>query len=186
MGGVSGGLSCTRACGTDRDAMVPKPHLTHIALWTQDMDRAIDFYRRFCSLEIVHDRREPNSVRVVWVGETRTRPRFVIVLIEGTFDRSAPNSLAHFGFSCASREDVDRRAAEAREEGVLEMEPRDAGPIVGYYCIVNDPDGNSVEFSFGQTIDPGFFRKTTMRETRRAARVGGRKPPRKRPSHRRP
>ena len=33
--------------------------------------------------------------------------------------------------------------------------PRDAGPIVGYYCIVNDPDGNLVEFSHGQSLGPG-------------------------------
>jgi len=123
------------------------------------MDRAVEFYRRFCGLEIVHERREPNAVRVVWVGESKTKPRFVIVLIEGVVERSAPNSLAHFGFSCASREEVDEYARMAKREGVLEMEPRDAGPIVGYYCIVNDPDGNSVEFSHGQTIDPGFFRR---------------------------
>ncbi|MGH7819383.1 MAG: VOC family protein [Candidatus Binatia bacterium] len=164
--------------------MAGKPHLTHVALWTRDMEKAIAFYRRFCGLEIVHDRREPNSVRVVWVGETPKRPRFVIVRIEGVFESSAPNALAHFGFSCVSRQDVDARAAMARAEGVLEMEPRDAGPIVGYYCIVNDPDGNSVEFSHGQTIDPGFFRKAPRRSARRSPAKGARKPPRHRPSRR--
>jgi len=29
-----------------------------------------------------------------------------------------------------------------------------AGPIVGYFCIVTDPDGNQVEFSYGQPINP--------------------------------
>jgi hypothetical protein len=29
-----------------------------------------------------------------------------------------------------------------------------AGPVVGYFCIVSDPDGNQVEFSYGQPIDP--------------------------------
>jgi catechol 2,3-dioxygenase-like lactoylglutathione lyase family enzyme len=139
--------------------MASRPHLTHVALWTRNMDRAVDFYRRYCQLEVVHERGRGKSTRVVWVGETRRRPRFVIVLIEGEYQRRAAASLAHFGFSCASREDVDARARLAREEGVLESEPRHAGPIVGYYCIVNDPDGNSVEFSYGQTIDPGFFRR---------------------------
>jgi hypothetical protein len=49
---------------------------------------------------------------------------------------------------------VDEAAALARDEGVLQVAPHDAGPIVGYYCIVRDPDGNQVEFSFGQPIDP--------------------------------
>jgi hypothetical protein len=32
--------------------------------------------------------------------------------------------------------------------------PIDAGPVVGYLCIVEDPDRNWVEFSFGQPINP--------------------------------
>jgi hypothetical protein len=38
--------------------------------------------------------------------------------------------------------------------GILVEGPTDAGPIVGYYCIVNDPDGNPVEFSDGQSLGP--------------------------------
>ena len=38
--------------------------------------------------------------------------------------------------------------------GVLALEPTYAGPIVGYFCIVLDPDGNQVEFSYGQPINP--------------------------------
>lgn len=130
----------------------PRPHLTHVALWTSDVERSIEFYRNYCALEVVHDRVEPDGGRVVWVGEPGTRSRFVIVLIRRPVARSAPNSFAHFGFSCASREEVDGRAALARSNGVLEMEPRDAGPIVGYFCMLRDPDGNSVEFSFGQSL----------------------------------
>ena len=33
-------------------------------------------------------------------------------------------------------------------------EPVYAGPIVGYFCLLGDPDGNPVEFSYGQPIDP--------------------------------
>ena len=53
-----------------------------------------------------------------------------------------------------SRADVDAIAARARAAGILRQEPRDAGPVVGYFCIVEDPDRNWVEFSFGQPIDP--------------------------------
>ncbi len=135
-----------------------RPHLTHVALWTADVERSVEFYRRHCELEIVHDRSE-GSGRVVWVGEDRKHPHFVIVLIQRPFDHTAPNSFAHFGFSCRTRAEVDRRAASARAGGVLELEPRDGGPVVGYFCLLKDPDGNSIEFSHGQTIDPGFFRR---------------------------
>lgn len=147
--------------------MAGRPHLTHVALWAADIERSVDFYRRFCGLEIVHDRHEDGSGRVVWVGESQ-RPRFVIVLIERPSTPSAASSFAHFGFSCQSRDEVDRYAAAAREAGILDMEPRDAGPVVGYFCIVRDPDRNSVEFSYGQTIDPGFFRGGA--KTRRPAK----------------
>jgi catechol 2,3-dioxygenase-like lactoylglutathione lyase family enzyme len=139
--------------------MVSRPHLTHVALFVRDVERSVAFYRRFCDLDVVHDRTEPSGGRVVWVGEQKHRPRFVLVLIHGTPDdaRSAPSSFAHFGFSCRTRHEVDARAALARDAGVLELPPRDAGGVVGYYCILRDPDGNAVEFSHGQTIDPGFF-----------------------------
>jgi hypothetical protein len=41
-----------------------------------------------------------------------------------------------------------------RADGILREGPRDAGPVVGYFCIVEDPDRNWVEFSFGQPINP--------------------------------
>ena len=137
-----------------RIAHAVPPHLTHVALWTSDIERTVDFYRKHCSLDVIHDRVEPDGGRVVWVGETKDPSRFVIVLIRRSVEHSAPNSFAHFGFSCASRKDVDERAAVARADGVLELEPRDAGPIVGYFCMLRDPDGNSVEFSFGQALGP--------------------------------
>jgi catechol 2,3-dioxygenase-like lactoylglutathione lyase family enzyme len=137
--------------------MQDKPHLTHVALWSADLDRSVAFYRKHCGLDVVHERGGADGGRVVWVGENPHRPRFVIVLIERRAATGPPGSFAHFGFSCATRADVDRHADTARAEGILELEPHDAGPVVGYYCIVRDPDGNSVEFSYGQTIDPGHF-----------------------------
>ncbi len=144
-----------------------RPHLTHVALWTSDIERSVDFYRKYCGLEVVHDRAEAEGGRVVWVGEHANHSRFVIVLILRPVEHSAPNSFAHFGFSCASRAEVDERAAIARADGVLELEPRDAGPVVGYFCMLRDPDGNSVEFSFGQALGPRAGRKPRPTATRR-------------------
>ena len=131
-----------------------RPTLTHLALGVRNLDRTIDFYRRHAGLRVVHDRLDGAS-RVVWLGEDREDVRFVLVLFEVTGERPpAPSTLQHLGFAVGSREEVDAAAASGRAEGVLAMEPLYAGPVVGYFCILNDPDGNQVEFSYGQPINP--------------------------------
>jgi hypothetical protein len=50
---------------------------------------------------------------------------------------------------------VDDIAALARDQGLLVWEPRQEPYPVGYYCGIRDPDGNFVEFSFGQPLGPG-------------------------------
>ena len=131
-----------------------KPVLTHLALGCGSLDRSIDFYRRHAALHVVHDRND-GGMRVVWLSEREENPDFVLVLFEIPVDQSGPRStLQHLGFAVGSRDEVDRAAADARSAGILVAEPVYAGPIVGYFCIVADPDGNRVEFSYGQPINP--------------------------------
>jgi hypothetical protein len=47
---------------------------------------------------------------------------------------------------------VDRLCALAREEGRLLNGPRDAGPPIGYVAFIRDPDGHTLEVSFGQEV----------------------------------
>jgi len=131
-----------------------KPRITHLALGVQDLDRSIAFYRKHVNWQVVHDRAEDGR-RVVWLAGQEADPGFVLVLFEVPGERRAgPTNLQHLGFAVASRAEVDRAAAAARADGVLALEPIYAGPIVGYFCIVTDPDGNQVEFSYGQPINP--------------------------------
>jgi catechol 2,3-dioxygenase-like lactoylglutathione lyase family enzyme len=131
-----------------------KPVLTHLALGVSDLARTIDFYRRHAKLHVVHDRRDGHA-RVVWLSERAEEPDFVLVLFEVHADPAvAPSTLQHLGFAVASRAEVDAAAEAGRREGILMIPPTDAGPVVGYFCIVRDPDGNQVEFSHGQPIDP--------------------------------
>ncbi len=130
------------------------PALTHLALGVRDLDRTIDFYRRHAKLHVVHDRRDGHS-RVVWLSERIEEPDFVLVLLEVDAEPPvAPSTLQHLGFAVASRAEVDVAAEAGRREGILEVPPTYAGPVVGYFCIIRDPDGNQVEFSHGQPIDP--------------------------------
>ena len=128
------------------------PTCTHVAILARDMHRAVDFYTRFARLHEVH-RRTEHDVTVVWLAEHGREREFVIVLIGAEHaDPVEPAPLAHLGYAVASRSEVDRLAELARAEKILVEDPKDAGPIVGYYCIVRDPDGNLVEFSYGQSL----------------------------------
>ena len=130
-----------------------KPVLTHIALGVADIDRTIAFYRKHVGLRVVHERND-GGMRVVWLGEDEPDVDFVLVLLPIGSPPGARGNLLHLGFAVGSREQVDAAAAAARADGILAADPVYGGPIVGYFCIVTDPDGNQVEFSYGQPINP--------------------------------
>lgn len=132
--------------------------LTHIALPVSDLQRALDFYATYAAMEVVHRRtRDEQGLQVAWISD-RTRP-FVVVLIETGEPVHPLQPPAHLGVACRSRDEVDRMCALAREEGRLVREPEDAGPPVGYWATIGDPDGHTLELTHGQqvglTVDEG-------------------------------
>jgi catechol 2,3-dioxygenase-like lactoylglutathione lyase family enzyme len=135
------------------DLAVVPPRLTHIALRATDLARSVAFYAEYAGLVVAHERTE-DGTRVVWLAERAEDPEFVFVLIPMPHTEGERPGVHHFGFSVASRGEVDAIAERARAAGILREGPRDAGPVVGYFCIVEDPDRNWVEFSFGQPINP--------------------------------
>jgi len=125
---------------------------THVALQVKDIDASITFYARYCRMKVVHDRTE-ESTRVVWLGWGEDPPKFVIVLLGISYERNEQPPSQHIGMAVDSREEVDRIHQRGVDDDVpVHWPPTDAGPIVGYYCGLRDPDGNMVEFSFGQRI----------------------------------
>jgi catechol 2,3-dioxygenase-like lactoylglutathione lyase family enzyme len=119
--------------------------LTHIALPVASLDESADFYERYARMQIVH-RRDG----VVWLSD-KTRP-FVLVLIESTAAVTPLRPVAHLGVGCESREEVDHLATRARAERRLISGPADAGAPVGYWAFIRDPDGHTLEVSYGQQI----------------------------------
>lgn len=127
-----------------------------------DLDASIAFYGTYADMHVVHARSGADgSGRVAWISDG-TRP-FVIVLIEspapfpgsGLIPRALSSLMPHFshlGVACESREAVDAACERAEREGVLEHAPRDFGPPVGYFGLIRDPDGHSLEVSFGQEV----------------------------------
>ena len=125
--------------------------LTHVALCVTDMEASLTFYARFAKMKVVHERKDQESGRrVAWISD-KTRP-FVIVLIESESPEPVLLPYAHLGVGCESREEVDRLAALAREDGCLAREPEDSGYPVGYWAFLKDPDGHSLELSHGQEV----------------------------------
>ena len=132
-----------------------RPTMTHIALHVKDLDACLQFYQTFCQMKITHER-SSRGHRIVWLAEEGRESEFIFVLLPGGPGRQqAAADFSHFGFALASRAAVDAIAEQARQAGCLVWEPVDEPYPVGYYCGLRDPDGNFVEFSYGQPLGPG-------------------------------
>ena len=132
-----------------------RPILTHVALHVRDLEACMAFYQEFCGMQVVHERSDGGR-RVVWLAEPGREKEFIFVMVPGGIGRDqAPGDYSHFGFALESRAAVDAIAAQARAAGYLVWAPREEPYPVGYYCGLRDPDGNMVEFSYGQPLGPG-------------------------------
>jgi catechol 2,3-dioxygenase-like lactoylglutathione lyase family enzyme len=119
--------------------------LTHIALPVHSLAASVAFYAKYANMQAVHRR-----AGVVWISD-RTRP-FAIVLIETTNDIKPLLPMAHLGVGVGSRDEVDRLCQLARDDQCLAREPEDSGPPVGYWALIRDPDGHTLEVAFGQEL----------------------------------
>ena len=140
----------------------PMPRCDHVVFRVADLDRSVEFYRRLLPAELVSRRQGRDR----WRSEVATlRPEgqegFVIVLIMARrvrwllwlFHRLVPRqtrSHEHLGFVCDSYAELEQRAVLAREAGarienpLTRLEGRE-----GWLLEVLDPDGNAVEWTFG-------------------------------------
>jgi catechol 2,3-dioxygenase-like lactoylglutathione lyase family enzyme len=124
--------------------------LDHIALQTPDAERAARFYCEWAGMRVIHQRQDPGSEhRVAWVRLAHDESGLIIVLVESD-EIGRHGQMDHFGFHVTARADVDAIAERARAAGILVDEPMYAGPVVGYFCTIQDPDGNHLEFSCEQ------------------------------------
>jgi lactoylglutathione lyase len=118
-------------------------------------------------MEVIHERTDAETgLRTAWLANAEDRTEqaatFVIVLICGSLPKAVTGdikeeygflrSISHLGISLDSRDDVDRVAVMAKEDGCLLLGPMYRNEVVGYICLVTDPDGNNVEFSVEQVL----------------------------------
>lgn len=126
---------------------------SHLALQVRDLEASIKFYQRYADMQVIHQR-EPGideAQKVAWLSDL-TRP-FALVLVESNMRRDTPlGPFGHIGVACASREEIDTKVTLAQEEGIL-LRPAQQSPApVGYWAFFTDPDGNTLELSYGQQI----------------------------------
>lgn len=125
--------------------------LTHIALPVSNIEQSIQFYATYAQMQVVHRRIDATAgVAVAWLTDN-TRP-FVIVLIQTNSVHPILSPFAHLGVGCKNREAMDVLCDKARQEGILVEEPKDSGYPVGYWAFLRDPDGHTLELSYGQEI----------------------------------
>jgi lactoylglutathione lyase len=135
---------------------------THLALHISDIDKSVEFYTTFTPLKKIFERSdERTQMRVAWLSDRQSgrEMEFVLVLIQGDppqMKHARPQlplaPLSHLGFSMEMRQDVDRIAEIGRRHGILKFGPVYLDDVVGYICILADPDGHQVEFSYGQVL----------------------------------
>ena len=146
----------------------PPGVLTHVALPVRDLDATMAFYSKYTTLVNIHERRDDDTgLRSVWLANesdvtTPGAARFVIVLICGKLPTKITGdikeeygflrSISHLGISLSTRDEVDHIAALAKQEGCLLLGPMYRNEVVGYICVITDPDGNNVEFSVEQVL----------------------------------
>ena len=145
----------------------PESLWTHIALPVRSLDDTMAFYDKYTTLENIHERQDPETnMRSVWLAnpgdKTEQAARFVLGLIEGSLPKQITGdikeeygfltSISHLGISLNTRDEVNQIAAMADEEGILVLGPMYRNDVVGYICLIKDPDGNNIEFSVEQIL----------------------------------
>ena len=119
--------------------------LTHIALPVRSLEESVAFYAMYANMQVVH--RRPG---VVWVSD-RTRP-FAIVLLQTDGEIHPLLPMAHLGVGVASHAEVDRLCELAARNGCLARAAEQMDAPVGYWALIRDPDGHTLEVSCGQEI----------------------------------
>lgn len=122
--------------------------LTHLGLPVTDLTKSIAFYEKWAGMKVTE---KPTSGGIQAARLAQKDGTFVLSLLEMPGALPMPGVM-HLGLECGSKAQVDKIAADAKKAGILLAAPIDSGADLGYQAYVSDPDGNNVEFSFGQKV----------------------------------
>jgi catechol 2,3-dioxygenase-like lactoylglutathione lyase family enzyme len=135
----------------------PVARLTHVALPCHDIEASIAWYERFTPLRLLDQRHDAQGA-AAWLGQPdMVETPFIVVLVSFTAAAGGPpratlSPFAHLGIELTTRGEVDEIAVAGAAAGCLHWEAGELPPPIGYVCALTDPDGNVVEFSYGQGV----------------------------------
>ena len=133
---------------------------THIALRVADIDASISWYEEFTPLQLLEKRQDDMGFGA-WLGQPESVDRpFILVLAQflpetdpfKSYPREVLAPFAHLGIELPTRAAIDAAAAKAEAAGCLAMPATQMPPPIGYVCMLRDPDGNMIEFSYDQGV----------------------------------
>lgn len=145
---------------TTYDIHPAEPRWTHVALRVDDIDATIAFYTAMTPLELI-DKRQDEAGFGAWLGMPGATSNPFILVVAQFFEgcdpfADAPKEVlapfAHLGMELPSKDAIDEIAARAAAADCLAMPPTMMPPPIGYICMVRDPDGNMIEFSWDQGV----------------------------------
>ncbi len=139
---------------------MPDVGFTHVALPVTNLDASVEFYAKYTGLRVVHRRARATDKNrdIAWLSD-RTRP-FVLVLAEAATVENPMGPFAHLGVACASRNEMKDLCTLAKSEGCLREALRETGGPAGYLAMLSDPDGHTLELSYGQEVGLAVERAT--------------------------
>ena len=133
---------------------------THVALRVKDIDATIAWYTKMTPLELIAKREDEDGFGA-WLGMPGETNNPFLLVVAQFFDghdpfAAAPHAtlapFAHLGIELPNQADVDAMAERGEADGSLAMPATMMPPPIGYICMLTDPDGNTVEFSWDQGV----------------------------------
>ncbi|HUO58727.1 MAG TPA: VOC family protein [bacterium] len=127
------------------------PEWHHVLFTVKDADDSIRFYSDYLGMAAVLDQRDADGKRWVWLRFTENPYAPLFVLVEDTQSKKAfpsTSGLRAFSFRMSDLKPVEELSAKAKEENCLVEAAQYGGHMRGYYCVVSDPEGNLLEFSY--------------------------------------
>ena len=123
-------------------------HITHIAIWTNDLERMKAFYQKHFAVQANEKYENPAKHFSSYFLTFATGAQLELMHQPGRQPSDLPLlGYAHLAISLGSREAVDAKTQELAQAGYSRLDgPRTTGD--GYYeSTFYDPDGNVLELT---------------------------------------
>jgi lactoylglutathione lyase len=125
------------------------PHITHIALWTQNLEPLRDFYQRWFGAASNQKYTNPTTGFQSYFLSFDQGARLEIMTAPEVLESSSEKltGYAHIAFSLGSEEEVRSLTARMQAAGTPVASPARTTGDGFYESVVLDPDGNHVELT---------------------------------------